>query len=127
MISFQQKSLVRITQEKIDKLMLAKGKGLVADYAKNNYVYLVDKAGNPVPFYGMDPEKPVNEGVEAPYLVCTKHTKEAWEQYVAEHPWLDDTPDEPEEPEEPLLPDDPALPTDPALPVDPTQNVNTED
>jgi len=68
--------------------------------------------------------------LEVPYQVCTKHTQEAWEQYVAEHPWLDDTPDEPEVPEDPAdpsQPTDPALPTDPTLPVDPTQNTYTED
>jgi penicillin-binding protein 1A len=135
-ISFSQKSLVKLTQARIDRLMLAKTKGLSAEYTKNNYVYLVDENGNPIPFFGMDPKKPINEGLEVPYQVCTKHTQEAWEQYVAEHPWLDDTPDEPEVPVEPEVPDvptdpsqpaDPTLPTDPALPVDPTQNTNTED
>ena len=135
-ISFTQKSLVKLTQARIDRLMLAKSKGLSAEYTKNNYVYLVDENGNPIPFFGMDPKKPINEGLEVPYQVCTKHTQEAWEQYVADHPWLDDTPDEPEVPVDPEVPDvptdpsqpaDPTLPTDPALPVDPTQNTNTED
>ena len=91
-LTFQQKSLVRITQEKIDRLMLAKGKGLSSAYAANNYVYLVDKDGNPMPFYGMDPEKPINMGMEVPYQVCTQHSRLAWLSYLAEHPWLDDTP-----------------------------------
>jgi membrane peptidoglycan carboxypeptidase len=133
MVGFSKKALVRITQARIDELMMAKGKGLLSAYTNNNYVYLVDENANPLPFYGMDPEKPINNGVEAPYQVCTKHTKEAWDQYVADHPWLDDTPDEPEEPvvpeepTDPSVPADPSLPTDPALPVDPTQNTNTED
>ena len=129
-ISFKQKSLVKLTQERIDRLMLARNKGLIDVYTKDYYVYLVDKNGNPLPFYGMNTKRPVNDGLEVPYLVCTKHTQETWEQYLAEHPWLDVTPDEPEVPDEPVdpsLPADPALPTDPALPVDPTQNTNTED
>ena len=90
-LNFTQKSLVRLTQERIDELMMAKGKGLDSTYTQNNYVYLVDKYGNPQPFHGMDPKKPINMGIDAPYLVCTKHTKAAWLQYLAEHPWLDDT------------------------------------
>ena len=130
MIAFTDKALLHLTQKQIDALMMAKGKGLRSAYYNNNYVYYVDENGEPLPFYGMDPKKPINKGLEAPYQVCTKHTKAAWEQYVAEHPWVDDTPDEPEEPvvpEEPIDPSDPALPTDPALPVDPTQNTNTEE
>ena len=69
-----------------------------------------DENGNPIPFFGMDPKKPINEGLEVPYQVCTKHTKEAWEQYVADHPWLDDTPDEPEVPVDPEVPDVPNVP-----------------
>ena len=33
---------------------LAKSKGLSAEYTKNNYVYLVDENGNPIPFFGME-------------------------------------------------------------------------
>ena len=90
-LNFTQKSLVRLTQERIDQLMMAKGKGLDSTYIQNNYVYLVDKYGNPQSFHGMDRRKPINLGIDAPYLVCTKHTKAAWLQYLAEHPWLDDT------------------------------------
>ena len=127
MIAFTDKALVRMTQERIDTLMKAKGKGLRSAQYNNNYVYLVDEKGEPLPFYGMDPKKPINKGLEAPYQVCTKHTKEAWEQYVAEHPWLEDTPEDPEVPEDPSLPADPTPPTDPALPADPTKTTNTED
>ena len=90
-LNFTQKSLVRLTQERIDQLMMAKGKGLDSTYIQNNYVYLVDKYGNPQSFHGMDRRKPINLGIDAPYLVCTKQTKAAWLQYLAEHPWLDDT------------------------------------
>ena len=70
----------------------------------------------------MNVKKPtINEGLEAPYQVCTKHTKEAWEQYIADHPWLDDSTDEPE------LPEDPENPLDPSLPTDPDDNLNTEE
>jgi len=136
-LSFQQKALVKLTQDRIDRLLMAKGKGLSSSYLQNNYVYLVDSEGNPLPFFGMDVNKPtVNEGLEAPYQVCTKHTKEAWEQYVAEHPWLDDTPDEPEDPEIPTDPEDPDdpqepenpdTPENPDLPLNPDENQNTED
>ena len=138
-IGFQQKSLVRLTETRIKELMMAKGKGISSAYIKDNYVYLVDKDGNPVPFYGMEfistgkEDKKINVDLEAPYQVCTKHTKEAWEQYLLEHPWLDDTPDEPQEPDvpedpmDPSLPVVPELPIDPALPPEPDDNENTEE
>ena len=90
-LNFTQKSLVRLTQERIDRLMMAKDKGLSSAYAKDNYVYLVDKYGNPQSFHGMNPRKPINAGIDAPYLVCTKHNQTVWEQYLAEHPWLEET------------------------------------
>lgn len=124
-ITFKNKSLVKITQARIDKLLEAKNSGLGEAYTKDNYVYLVDANGNPIPFFGMNAKKPINEGLKVPYQVCTEHTKEAWEQYVHDHPWLDDTPDEPEvpvEPEQPEIPADPVLP-----PEDPNNNMNTED
>ena len=118
LVSFKQKALVQLTQARIDQLRMAKGKGLRSAYYNNNYVYLVDESGNPMPFYGMDPKKPINEGLEAPYQVCTKHTKEAWDQYVAQHPWLDDSTDEPEVPQDPI---------DPTLPPEEEDLNNTED
>jgi hypothetical protein len=101
-----------MTQDRIDRLMMAKGKGLASVYAQDNYVYLVDNKGNPLSYHGMNPKKPINVGVDAPYQLCTKHTQETWQQYLAEHPWLDDTPDEPLVPEVPEMPTDPSLPTD---------------
>ena len=124
LLNFQKKALVKMTQEWIDKLMMAKGKGLYPSYTTNNYVYLVDEKGNPQPFFGMDPRYPINEGLEVPYEVCTEHTKEAWEQYVKDHPWLDDSPNEPEEP---VDPEGPVDPNDPALPPEQNENENTED
>jgi membrane peptidoglycan carboxypeptidase len=124
LLNFQKKALVKMTQEWIDKLMMANGKDLYPSYTTNNYVYLVDEKGNPQPFFGMDPRYPINEGLEVPYEVCTEHTKEAWEQYVKDHPWLDDSPDEPEEP---VDPEGPLDPNDPALPPEQNENENTED
>jgi hypothetical protein len=94
---------------------------LWASYTNDNYVYLVDEQGNPQPFFGMDKLYPINEGLEVPYQVCTEHTKEDWEQYVKDHPWLDDSTDEPEDPE------NPEDPTDPDLPADPSDDNITED
>ena len=122
LLNFQQKALVKLTQERVDELMKAKDHGLYAAYAKDNYVYLVDANGDPIPFYGMNVEKPINEGLEAPYQVCTKHTKEDWDQYVEEHPWLKpDEPEEPDMPEDPELPENPDEPTEPDLPEAPEE------
>ena len=135
LVSFQEKALLRLTQKRIQQLMDAKGKGLLEVYLMDYYVYFVDEQDNPLPFYGMeyhtatkeqleDEEyeiKMINEGYSAPYQVCTKHTKQAWKEYVKDHPWLDDgILDEEEEPEIPA-PEDPTDPVDPTVPTDPTR------
>ena len=110
LLSFQQKALSVLTQSRIEELMKAKAHGLYYIYYDNNYVYYVDDNGNPQPFFGLtyhgtgEAKNMINVGLEAPYKVCTKHTQAAWEQYVAEHPWLDDSTDEPEAPIDPALP-----------------------
>ncbi len=87
-IQFTQKSLVKMTQDRIDDLLAVKGKGLVSGYLSDNYVYLVDKNGNDLPFFGFTGK--INQGLNVPYKCCTLHTQEAWEQFKLENPWVPD-------------------------------------
>ncbi len=87
-IQFSQKSLVKITQSRIDEILAVKGKGLLSDYLKDDYVYLVDKKGNDLPFFGMNGK--INQGLSIPYKCCTVHTQAAWEQFKLENPWVPD-------------------------------------
>jgi hypothetical protein len=50
------------------------------DYLEDGYIYYVDSHGNPINFKGMKGD--ANVGVNAPCLVCTVHTKAAWDAYV---------------------------------------------
>lgn len=65
------RSLVKMTQSKVDAIIQAADVGLWASCAKENYIYLVDKQGNPVPFYGFNGDK--NQGKELPYVSCHIH------------------------------------------------------
>jgi len=77
------KALVKMTQEEVDKIVLASKHGLNAGFKRDDYVYLVDAEGNPVAFYGMDGTN--NFGLNEPYIVCTVHTQQAWREYVQSH------------------------------------------
>ena len=66
-----QRSLVKMTQSKVDAIIQASEVGLWSSCSKENYIYLVDKQGNPVPFYGFNGDK--NQGLELPYVSCHLH------------------------------------------------------
>ena len=97
------RSLVKMTQSTLDDIVAAKDHGLQAPHAADNYIYLVDRNGDPVNnFKGLLGDK--NVGISAPYLVCDQHTKQQWEDYLAS-----------------LNNPQPSQPTDPTGPSDPTQ------
>ena len=110
-------SLVKMTQAKVDAINEAKNKGLLSQYAQNKYIYLVDNQGNPLDFHGLSNN--INIGIHSPCQVCTVHTQEAWEQFLAENPWIenggtppdqnpDEGPDDNEDPQNPNQPGDDA-------------------
>ncbi len=75
----EEKALVKMTQAQIDELVKAAKLKPKEKFLADNYIYFVDKEGNDANFKGIN--KNANKGVEAPYIVCTKHTKESWEKY----------------------------------------------
>lgn len=79
-LALESKALLKMTQEKIDTLLKAEGKGLSANYLRNDYIYLVDKYGAGQAFYGL--HGTINEGLQVPYEVCRVHTQQSWEDYV---------------------------------------------
>ncbi len=80
-------SLVKMTQARIDELNELRNKGIIYTYLHDNYVYLVDNNGNPLEWHGF--VNSINKGISSPYMVCTVHTQEAWEKFVAENPWIE--------------------------------------
>lgn len=87
MLKLEDRALVKMTQEMIDELAVAKKVNLQAAYTKDYYIYQVDEDGNPVPFHGIEGD--LNEDGTDSCIVCTVHTKEAWEKYKEENPWID--------------------------------------
>ena len=83
-VKIEKKSLVKITQSVIDKLKKASHYNLGAAYLMDEYVYLVGSDGSDASFKGINGG--VNGSVEAPYQVCTTHTKQSWEAYQAANP-----------------------------------------
>ena len=77
----KEKALVKFTQQEVDNIKKARKSGLQEAYADENAVYLVDKKGNDVSFHGFNGN--ANKNVNAPYIVCPVHTKQAWEAYQA--------------------------------------------
>ncbi len=86
----KEKSLLKMTQAQMDAIKAATKHGLSSVYMQNDYIYLVDEEGSDAVFKGFNGK--ANKGVEAPYLVCTEHTKEKWEKYQNSQVIVPDTP-----------------------------------
>lgn len=82
-------SLLKMTQARLDELVLACKHGLESSYASDSYVYLVDNNGNAKNFYGINGDK--NKNLSYPYIVGTTHNNQAWQEYVILHPQAPDT------------------------------------
>ena len=109
-----------MTEDDVDDIADAIGKGLKEAYTLDNSVYLVDANGDPLNAYkGFSGE--LNEDVDAPYLVCTEHTKKDWDDYVKAHPELK----EPDEDEDDKDKDDPTTGT--SEPTEPETSAPDED
>jgi membrane peptidoglycan carboxypeptidase len=78
-VKIEQKALVKMTQKEIDELIKAKSCGLMPEHLRDDYIYLINIDGTDGIFKGI--EGKINKDVNAPYLVCPLHTKEAWEAY----------------------------------------------
>ena len=109
MLKLEERALVKMTRKMIDELAMAKKVNLQKIYLENYYIYQVDELGNPEPFEGIEGE--LTQGgtvtVTEPCIKCTKHTKEMWEEYKKENPWVDNPTviepgnQQPAEPEQP--------------------------
>lgn len=104
-LKLESRALLKVTQEKLNTLLKAEGKGLASNYLRSDYVYLVDKYGAGLPFYGF--HGTINDGLQVPYEVCRVHTQESWEAYqppvIPTEPVTEPTQPEEEEPGPPTL------------------------
>lgn len=107
-ITFKNVGLVKLTQDQIDEMLKAERYGLVDHFIRNDYVYLVDKDGDDLPFKGF--KNDANKDVEAPYVQCPLHNEKTWEEFQNTLP--------PEtEPTEPVDPNNPGVTPEPTDPV----------
>ena len=83
-VTLGQTALVQMTKVQVEALEAARKHGLASKYLQDNYIYLVDGEGNPQAFHGLQGN--INEGINCPYVACTAHTKETWQQFLAAHP-----------------------------------------
>lgn len=74
--------LLKMTLKEMNDLLAAAEFGLYKEHLTDNYVYLVNNDGLDSSFKGF--YNNVNLGVTSPYLVCTKHTKETWDAFIAQ-------------------------------------------
>ena len=97
-VTITDQSLLKMTQEELTE-MLKPGKYLKKDFKSNDYIYLVDKEGADAVFTGIDGE--LKQWRDAPYVICSKHTKNAWEKYQQQTPTVPEggTTESPETPE----------------------------
>ena len=76
-----------MTQETIDALAKASSQGLQSLYKQDGYIYQVDENDNPVPYHGIQGK--LNPDSTDSCITCKVHTKEAWEKYKQDNPWID--------------------------------------
>ena len=77
----EKKGLLKLTQKEVNEILAAKDFGLHDIYTKDNYVYLIQDNGADGSFKGFQGN--INQGVTAPFMVCTQHNKAVWDAYVA--------------------------------------------
>ncbi len=82
-IKIEKKGLLKLTKAEMQEILNAKNYGLVKEYTLENYVYLVGSDGKDGDYKGFSGK--INANVTAPYKTCKRHTKEAWEEYQAQH------------------------------------------
>lgn len=78
-IKFRESALVKMTQGELDEIAKAGPYNLSDIYEQDEFVYLVNENGSDGVFKGIHGD--LQQDVDAPYMVCPVHTKEAWEKY----------------------------------------------
>ena len=70
-------------------------------FLQDNYVYLIDKDGSDGVFKGFKGN--LKQEINAPYMICTTHTQQAWEEYEKQQ--AEQQPTDPSDPSDPSLGD----------------------
>ena len=75
------RSLLKMTPNDVEQIKRASSAGLASDFRDDRYVYYVSEDGTPLNWHGFSGN--ANNGVDAPYVTCPVHTRQAWEEYEA--------------------------------------------
>ena len=86
-VKIESLALTKLTEQEIEDIRLASKNGLNSKYANDSYVYYVSSKGKDLDWHGFNGK--ANKDVDAPYIVCPTHTKQAWEDYEAEQERLE--------------------------------------
>ena len=82
---------MKLNREEVNEIRSALAVGLLDIYGNDGYVYLVDRDGEPISWYGFDGN--ANSGYDAPYLLCPLHEEAFADPFPEEDPdwpWGDD-------------------------------------
>lgn len=80
-VRIDSRALLKLTPSEVEVIKRASKHGLGTDFTDNRYVYYVSEDGSLLNWHGFDGK--ANNGINAPYVVCPVHTKQAWEDYEA--------------------------------------------
>ena len=79
--SVDSRALVKLTPSEVSTIKSAGRNGLGTDYRDDRFVYYISESGSPMNWHGFSGN--ANDGVSAPYIICTEHNKKAWDDYHA--------------------------------------------
>ena len=100
-VTISEYALLKLTPSEIQEIKNAHGAGLVDSFVDDRYVYYISEGGEALSWHGFNGK--ANKDVDAPYVVCPVHTKEAWEAYqesIATEPPTEPPTEAPEAPTE---------------------------
>ena len=81
-VSIDSRALLKLTPSEVRVIRDALNAGLRDSFGSDSYVYYISEGGADLDWHGFNGD--ANYGISAPYLICPTHTREAWEDYLAE-------------------------------------------
>ena len=93
-VEIDSRALLKMTPDEVQTIKDALRVGLKSNFGDDRYVYYISEDGSDLDWHGFGGN--ANAGVNAPYILCTKHTAETWTAYEEEQAAKETEPTEPE-------------------------------
>jgi len=104
-VSINSRALLKLTPSEVRVIEDALNNGLKGAFGDDRYVYYISENGSDLNWHGFNGD--ANDGINAPYVVCPEHNREAWDEYLAEQAAKETIPSVPEyDGEIPTVPED---------------------